>query len=241
MINNKKAAPKSRFAPPIWVWVAYALALISATVTLIATASPDFAAFFNRYISGPIRWLLAKITCVIPFSLAEFLIITIPISLALIIISAIRKTEKSLKAIALYFIKLFAVCAFVFSLFVFTFGVGYLKARLPELKIVAVEPKDSPLLSGGKAAPHKLQGIGANFIPSILSPVYDEVFPVASSDAYGAVRALGKAEGIAVGISSGAALFAAIELARREENRGRRIVVLLPDGIDRYLSTDIFD
>ena len=121
-------------------------------------------------------------------------------------------------------------------------GTGeYLKSKLPEIKIVAVEPKDSPLLSGGNAAPHKLQGIGANFIPSILLPIYDEVFTVATEEAYEALRALGKNEGLAVGISSGAALFAAIELARLKENASKRIVALMPDGIDRYLSTDIFD
>ena len=121
-------------------------------------------------------------------------------------------------------------------------GTGeYLKSRLPDIKIVAVEPLDSPLLSGGKAAPHKLQGIGANFIPKILSPIYDEVFTVATEDAYETLRALGKNEGIAVGISSAAALFAAIRLAEVKENAGKRIVALMPDGIDRYLSTDIFD
>ena len=121
-------------------------------------------------------------------------------------------------------------------------GIGeYLKSKIPEVKIVAVEPSDSPLLSGGKAAPHKLQGIGANFIPKILSPIYDEVFAVKTEEAYGALKALGRNEGIAVGISSGAALFAAIELAGLKENEGKRIVALLPDGIDRYLSTDIFD
>ena len=121
-------------------------------------------------------------------------------------------------------------------------GVGeYLKSKSDGVKIVAVEPKDSPLLSGGTAAPHKLQGIGANFIPSILSPVYDEVFTVSANEAYDSIKALGKREGIAVGISSGAALYAATEIAKREENIGKRIVVLLPDGIDRYLSTDIFD
>ena len=121
-------------------------------------------------------------------------------------------------------------------------GVGeYLKQQKPDVRIVAVEPADSPLLSGGKAGPHGLQGIGANFIPGVLNTaVYDEIIPVTTQEAYAAGRMLGKTEGILVGISSGAALHAAIALAKKEENAGKTIVVLLPDTGDRYLSTDMF-
>lgn len=121
-------------------------------------------------------------------------------------------------------------------------GTGrYLKEQRPGVRVVAVEPADSPLLSGGKAGPHGIQGIGANFIPSVLdTTVYDEVIPVTTEDAYAAGRRLGKTEGVLVGISSGAALHAALELARRKENAGKTIVVLLPDTGDRYLSTPMF-
>lgn len=122
-------------------------------------------------------------------------------------------------------------------------GVGeYLKDRLPHVKVVAVEPKDSAVLSGGEAHPHKLQGIGAGFIPSILNTgIIDEVISVSTEEAYGAARALCKECGIGGGISSGAALFAAGKLAVRAENASKRIVVILPDGIDRYLSSDLLD
>ncbi len=121
-------------------------------------------------------------------------------------------------------------------------GTGrYLKEKNPDIRIVAVEPAASPLLSGGTAAPHGLQGMGANFIPSVLdTSVYDEVIPVTEEQAYSIGRALGKKEGICVGISSGAAAYAALQLAMREENRGKNIVVLLPDTGDRYLSTPMF-
>ena len=112
---------------------------------------------------------------------------------------------------------------------------------LYSLSVVAVEPAASPLLSGGEAGAHGLQGIGANFIPSVLNrSVYDEVIPVTEEDAYRAARLLGRAEGVLVGISSGAALHAATVLGRRPENAGKRIVVLLPDTGDRYLSTALF-
>ena len=121
-------------------------------------------------------------------------------------------------------------------------GVGrYLKEQNPAVRIVAVEPAGSPLLSGGKAGAHGLQGIGANFIPAVLdTSVYDEVVPVTERDAYAAGRLLGTTEGVLVGISSGAALHAAIEVAKRPESRGKTIVVLLPDTGDRYLSTELF-
>ena len=121
-------------------------------------------------------------------------------------------------------------------------GVGsYLKKKRPGIRVVAVEPASSPLLSKGMAGPHGLQGIGANFIPTVLdTTVYDEVIPVTEEDAFTAGRLLGKAEGILAGISSGAALHAAIELAKRPENKGKTIVVLLPDTGDRYLSTPMF-
>ena len=121
-------------------------------------------------------------------------------------------------------------------------GVGrYLKEQNPNIKVVAVEPAGSPLLSGGKAGPHGLQGIGANFIPGALdTTIYDEVIPVTESDAYTAGRDLGRREGVLVGISSGAALHAALILANRPENAGKTIVTLLPDTGDRYLSTEMF-
>ena len=118
----------------------------------------------------------------------------------------------------------------------------YLKERDPNIKVVAVEPADSPVLSGGKAGRHALQGIGAGFIPEILdTSSYDEVITITTEEAYGAARLLAKTEGILVGISSGAALFAAEKLAKKEENRGKKIVVILPDTGQRYLSTDLFE
>ena len=121
-------------------------------------------------------------------------------------------------------------------------GVGeYLKSRNPGVQVVAVEPSDSPVLSGGQAGPHKLQGIGAGFVPEVLNTsVYDEVFPVTSEEAYAGGRLMGRSEGVLVGISSGTALHAAIEVAKRPENEGKTIVVLLPDTGDRYLSTPMF-
>lgn len=122
-------------------------------------------------------------------------------------------------------------------------GVGeYLKSKNPNVKVVAVEPADSPVLSKGVAGPHKLQGIGANFVPEILNTkIYDEIIPVESEDAFKAGREIAVTEGVLVGISSGAALFAATELAKRPENKGKTIVALLPDTGDRYLSTELFD
>ena len=118
---------------------------------------------------------------------------------------------------------------------------AYLKSKNPAIEIVAVEPANSPLLSGGIAGPHGLQGIGANFIPSVLdTTVYDEVISVTEEQAYAAGRLMGRTEGILIGISSGAALHAAILLAKRPENTGKRIVVLLPDSGDRYLSTPMY-
>ena len=121
-------------------------------------------------------------------------------------------------------------------------GVGqYLKEQNPAVKIVAVEPQDSPVLSEGRSGPHKIQGIGAGFVPEVLdTAVYDEILPVSSEDAFSAGRLIGRKEGVLVGISSGAALHAAIELARRPGNAGKTIVVLLPDTGDRYLSTPLF-
>ena len=121
-------------------------------------------------------------------------------------------------------------------------GTGaYLKEKKPEVKVVAVEPADSPVLSKGTSGSHKIQGIGAGFVPEVLDTgVYDEIIPVSNEDAFAAGRQIGRAEGVLVGISSGAALHAAIELARRPENKGRTIVVLLPDTGDRYLSTPLF-
>lgn len=118
---------------------------------------------------------------------------------------------------------------------------GYLKERKPSVRVVAVEPASSPVLSGGKAGPHGLQGIGAGFVPNVLDTgVYDEVIPVSDEEAYAAGRLIAKGEGILVGISSGAAAFAALALAKRPENAGKTIVVLLPDTGDRYLSTPMF-
>lgn len=121
-------------------------------------------------------------------------------------------------------------------------GVGeYLKAKNPAIKVAAVEPASSPVLSGGTAGPHKIQGIGAGFIPDILNTsVYDEIITVENEDAFEAGRLMGRREGVLVGISSGAALWAAIRLAEREENKGKTIVALLPDTGDRYLSTPLF-
>lgn len=121
-------------------------------------------------------------------------------------------------------------------------GVGsYLKEQNPAVKIVAIEPATSAVLSGGKAGPHKLQGIGAGFVPDVLdTTVYDEVMPITDEDAFAAGRMMGRKEGVLVGISSGAALHAAIEQAKRPENEGKTIVVLLPDTGDRYLSTPMF-
>ena len=121
-------------------------------------------------------------------------------------------------------------------------GVGEaLKMRDPSIKIVAVEPSDSPILSGGKPGPHKIQGIGAGFVPKALNTeVYDEVFPVENEDAFTVGKLIAKHEGILVGISSGAALYAAIQLAKRPENKGKTIVALLPDSGDRYYSTPLF-
>ena len=122
-------------------------------------------------------------------------------------------------------------------------GVGkYLKERNPNARIVAVEPASSPVLSGGSAGAHKIQGIGAGFVPDVLdTAVYDEVLPVANEDAFSTARRIGKLEGVAVGISSGAAAYAALVLAKRPENRGKTIVVLFPDGGDRYLSTALYE
>ena len=122
-------------------------------------------------------------------------------------------------------------------------GTGrYLKEQKPEIKVVAVEPADSAVLSGKPAGPHGLQGIGAGFIPGVLdTTVYDEIIPVSNEDAYAFGKMIGRTEGILVGISAGAALFAAIELAKKEENAGKNIVVLLPDTGDRYLSTTMFE
>lgn len=122
-------------------------------------------------------------------------------------------------------------------------GTGkYLKSKIPDVKIIAVEPKTSPVLSAGTAGPHKIQGIGAGFIPKVLdTSVYDEIIPVDDDSAFATGKEIGKCEGILVGISSGAALWAAIELAKRPENVGKNIVVLLPDTGDRYLSTPLFD
>lgn len=116
-----------------------------------------------------------------------------------------------------------------------------MKKHNPDIKIVAVEPYDSPVLSGGKAGPHKLQGIGAGFVPDILdTDLIDEIITVKTEEAYAAARKSASREGVLVGISSGAALHAASLLAKRPENKGKRIVVLLPDTGERYLSTDLF-
>ena len=121
-------------------------------------------------------------------------------------------------------------------------GVGeYLKSKNPDVKIVAVEPAASPVLSQGVAGPHKIQGIGAGFVPDVLNTkIYDEIIPVPNDDAFAIGRLIAKSEGVLVGISSGAAAWAAIELAKRRENEGKNIVVLMPDTGDRYLSTQLF-
>lgn len=121
-------------------------------------------------------------------------------------------------------------------------GVGkYLKSRLPKVKVVAVEPKSSAVLSTGVAGPHKIQGIGAGFVPKVLdTDIYDEIIPVENEDAFDMGKEVGRNEGVLVGISSGAALWAAIEVAKRPENEGKNIVVLFPDTGDRYLSTPLF-
>lgn len=121
-------------------------------------------------------------------------------------------------------------------------GVGaYLKSQNPNIKVVAVEPATSPVLSGGKAGPHKIQGIGAGFVPDTLNTdIYDEILPVQNEDAFATGRALARSEGVLVGISSGAAVFAAAQLAKRPENAGKVIVALLPDTGERYLSTPMF-
>ena len=121
-------------------------------------------------------------------------------------------------------------------------GVGkYLKSKNPAVKVVAVEPKDSPVLSEGHAGSHKIQGIGAGFVPDVLdTKIYDEIIPVTNDDAFATGKKIGHAEGVLVGISSGAAVWAAIQLAKRPENTGKTIVALLPDTGDRYLSTPLF-
>ena len=121
-------------------------------------------------------------------------------------------------------------------------GTGeYLKTKNPNVKVVAVEPETSAVLSTGVAGPHKIQGIGAGFVPEVLNTkIYDEVFPVSNEDAFEMTRMIGKNEGVLVGISAGAAVYAAVEIAKRPENAGKNIVVLLPDTGDRYLSTPVF-
>ncbi|MGN1404854.1 MAG: cysteine synthase A [Erysipelotrichaceae bacterium] len=121
-------------------------------------------------------------------------------------------------------------------------GVGtYLKSKNKDIEVVAVEPESSPVLSEGKSGPHKIQGIGAGFVPKVLdTSIYDEIIRVSNEDAFATGKLIGKKEGILVGISSGAAVFAAIQLAKKEENKGKNIVVLLPDTGDRYLSTPMF-
>ena len=121
-------------------------------------------------------------------------------------------------------------------------GVGeYLKSQNPAVKVVAVEPAGSPVLSKGISGSHKIQGIGAGFVPDVLNTkIYDEIIPVANEDAFSTGKKIGKSEGVLVGISSGAAVWAAIELAKRPENEGKTIVALLPDTGDRYLSTALF-
>ena len=121
-------------------------------------------------------------------------------------------------------------------------GVGeYLKSKNPDVKIIAVEPASSPVLSKGTAGPHKIQGIGAGFVPDILNTsIYDEIIPVENDDAFAVGREIAHTEGLLVGISSGAAVWAASQLAKRPENQGKTIVVLLPDTGERYLSTPMF-
>ena len=117
----------------------------------------------------------------------------------------------------------------------------YLKSKNPGVKVVAVEPKSSPVLSEGKSGPHKIQGIGAGFVPETLdTKIYDEIIPVENEDAFAAGRRIARTQGVLVGISSGAAMWAAIQLAKRPENKGKNIVVLLPDTGERYLSTAMF-
>lgn len=122
-------------------------------------------------------------------------------------------------------------------------GAGeFLKSKKPEIKVIAVEPADSPVLSAGTAGPHKIQGIGAGFVPDTLNTgIYDEVITVKNEDAFAAGREIAKAEGLLVGISSGAALWAAVQVAKRPENTGKTIVVILPDTGERYLSTPLFE
>ncbi|HCK88504.1 MAG TPA: cysteine synthase A, partial [Erysipelotrichaceae bacterium] len=121
-------------------------------------------------------------------------------------------------------------------------GVGeYLKAENPDIRVIAVEPKDSPVLTEGRSGAHKIQGIGAGFVPEVLNTaIYDEVITVANEDAFAASKLLARREGIQTGISSGAALHAALQIAQKEENSGKLIVVLLPDSGDRYYSTPLF-
>ena len=122
-------------------------------------------------------------------------------------------------------------------------GVGaLLKSKNPDVKVVAVEPKGSPVLSEGVAGPHKIQGIGAGFVPETLNTsIYDEIIPVENEDAFETGKAIARTEGVLVGISSGAAVWAAVQLAKRPENKGKTIVALLPDTGERYLSTPMFD
>ena len=136
------------------------------------------------------------------------------------------------------------------DIFVATVGTGgtitgtgtYLKEKNPSMKVIAVEPKESPLLSEGHAGPHAIQGIGANFVPDVLDTgIYDEIITVSGEDAFATGRRIGKEEGVLVGISSGAAMHAALQVAARPENEGKNIVVLLPDSGDRYLSTELFE